>query len=98
MLARGAVLARHNRRRGLPQSGDNMSLCSLLIHPRPPLIFRHSPTARYAMKKVQAVRQHIAAALACVVLILAAGFGNAGNAARAGTGEPDFLVLNPENE
>ena len=50
------------------------------------------------MKKVQAVRQHIAAALACGVLILAAGFGNAGNAARADTGEPDFLVLNPENE
>ena len=49
------------------------------------------------MKKVQAVRQLIAAALACVALILAAGFGNAGNTARA-DGEPDFLVLNPENE
>jgi hypothetical protein len=50
------------------------------------------------MKKVQAARHHIAAAFACVALVLAAGLGNAGNAAQADTGEPDFLVLNPRGE
>ena len=50
------------------------------------------------MKKVQAARQHIAAALACVALVLAAALGDAGNAAQANACEPDFLVLNPEGE
>lgn len=50
------------------------------------------------MKKVQAARQHIAAALACVALVLAAGLADTGNTARADTCEPDFLVLNPQGE
>ena len=50
------------------------------------------------MKKVQAARQHIAAAIALFALVLTAGVMDAGNAARADTGEPDFLVLNPDKE
>lgn len=53
--------------------------------------------ARYAMKKVRAARQPIAAAFALVALVLAVAV-DARIAAHADNGEPDFLVLNPERE
>jgi hypothetical protein len=61
-------------------------------------IFTVDPTARYAMKKVQAARQPIAAAIALVALVLTFAMGAGGSAARADNCESDFLVLNPERE
>jgi hypothetical protein len=52
-------------------------------------------TARYAMKKVEAARQPFAAAFALFALLLAVAV-DVTTAARADTGEPDFLVLDPE--
>jgi hypothetical protein len=50
------------------------------------------------MKKVQAARQPIAAAIALVALVLTFAMGAGGSAARADNCESDFLVLNPERE
>ena len=48
------------------------------------------------MKKKQAARQRLAAAFATIVLVFAVAMS--GSAARADTGEPDYLVLNPDRE
>ena len=50
------------------------------------------------MKKVQAARQHIIAAITLLALVLTVSTVDARNAPRADTCEPDFLVLNPEKE
>jgi hypothetical protein len=49
------------------------------------------------MKPVQAARQHVAAAIALLALVLAVAV-DARSTAHADNGEPDFLVLNPERE
>jgi hypothetical protein len=51
------------------------------------------------MKKKQAARQHFAGALALVALVFTVALMDVRQAAQAdNTGDPDFLVLNPENE
>lgn len=50
------------------------------------------------MKKVQAARQQIAAAIALCALVLTVGLVDGGSAVQADTDEPDFLVLNPDRE
>jgi hypothetical protein len=62
------------------------------------MIPKSSPltTGRYAMTKLQAVRQRIAAAIALLAIVLAFAL-DARSAVHADT-EPDFLVLDPERE
>jgi hypothetical protein len=50
------------------------------------------------MKKIRASRQRLVAALAMIALVLSVGIMDSRNTASAGDDEPDFLVLNPENE
>jgi hypothetical protein len=48
------------------------------------------------MNKKHATRRRFAAACGIFILVFAAMYS--GQAAYAGDGEPDYLVLNPENE
>jgi hypothetical protein len=50
------------------------------------------------MTKVKTARQQIAAAIVMLALALTVAAVDARSMARADTGEPDFLVLNPERE
>ena len=49
------------------------------------------------MKKTKAGRQRFVAALAMIAMVLSVGITDS-RTASAGDDEPDFLVLNPNNE